>query len=83
MTLQCVSQQMSSDKQLTYTRGSGLKLFHWCCGRNVSLYIVNIQIAQFYLCLRKELRMTVPAIKGYRSAMKPCDGSEEPNSSTM
>ena len=44
-----------------------VKFFHCFRGRNLFPCKATVQqIAQFYLCLRKKLRLTVPLIEGYR-----------------
>ena len=40
------------------SRESGLDSFRWCCGRNIAPCIASVQqIAGFFLCLEKELRL--------------------------
>ena len=47
------------------------RFLHWCHRQNLSPCKVTVQqIAEFFLYLRRELKLLVPAVNGYRAA---CD----------
>ena len=50
-------------------QGKCSRFLHWCHGRNIAPCKATIQqLAEFFLYLYRELKLTVSTIKGYRSA---------------
>ena len=44
-------------------------LFCWCHGRNISPCKATVlQVAEFFLCLQRELKLMVPAVKAFQAA---------------
>ena len=50
-------------------QGKWSRFLHWCCGRNIGPCKATVhQVGQFFLHVCKELRFSMPLVKGYRAA---------------
>ena len=48
-------------------QGKWSKFLHWCHRRNIAPCKATVQqVAEFFLYLQKEVRLLLPAVKGYR-----------------